>query len=279
MKFNRNVILSFTLHCLYITLTSCQIVEIEDGLIEGTIMETRSGVPFNAFLGIPFAEPPIGELRFRPPVPNQPWEGVLNCTTFGPICIQYGGGIFMSEDCLQLNVFTKNLPSNDTVELKPVIVYIHGGGFESGMAVNHGPQYLMDRDIILVTVQYRLGIFGFMAVERPDASGNQGLKDQSLSLRWVQANIRHFGGDPERVTLTGLSAGSFSATAHIVSPMSQGLFHNVIGLSGSIANQLKPASNNTGIVMEVALRVNCTIDNIDNMVSCLRNVSRIIVLL
>lgn len=132
----------------------------------------------------------------------------------------------------------------------------------------------MDRDVILVTMNYRLGAFGFMAVGRPDVTGNQGLKDQTLSLRWVQSNIHHFGGDRNRVTISGLSAGSFSATAHMISPMSQGLFQNLIGHSGSIVSQIKPDSNNTETVRELARRVNCTTQTIDGMIDCLRNVRK-----
>lgn len=270
MKFNGKVAVGLIIHILLVTTCSSQIVEIEDGLILGREMETRSGVIFNAFLGIPFAAPPIGELRFRPPIPNQPWDGILNGTVFGPMCMQAGAGPLASEDCLQLNVFSKNL--DDESILKPVIAYIHGGGFEGGTAINHGPEYLMDRDIVLVTIQYRLGAFGFMGVGTADVSGNQGLKDQSLALRWIHKNINRFGGDPDKVTITGLSAGSLSVTAHIVSPMSQGLFHNVIGLSGSISSQIKPDSNNTDIVMELARRVNCTTQTTESMISCLRNV-------
>lgn len=273
MQFDKKVLISSVVYGLLSTISSSQIIQIEDGLIEGRVMETRSGLPFNAFLGIPFAEPPIGDLRFRAPLPNQPWNGTLNCTVFGPMCKQSGSGLIGSEDCLQLNVFTKNLPFNETVQLKPVIAYIHGGGFEQGTAINHGPEYLMDRDIILVTIQYRLGAFGFMGVGTADVSGNQGLKDQSLGLRWIRNNIHHFGGDRDRVTITGLSAGSLSVTAHMVSPMSAGLFQNVIGLSGSIASQVRPDSNNTDIVMELARRVNCTTQTIESMISCLRNVS------
>ncbi|XP_037041115.1 esterase E4-like isoform X2 [Bradysia coprophila] len=275
---NRKVFVGVLAQGLLVALTVGQVIQIEDGLILGREMESRSGATFNAFLGIPFARPPIGELRFRAPVRNEPWDGILNCTTFGPVCMQAGAGAAASEDCLHLNVFTKNLPSNQTDQLKPVIVYIHGGGFEVGSAAEHGAEYLMDRDVVFVTVQYRLSAFGFMAVGRADVTGNQGLKDQTLSFRWVQENIHHFGGDRNRVTIGGHSAGSFSVTAHMVSPMSQGLFHRVIGLSGSIASgpvdaPIKRGTTNTVAVMELAKRVNCTTISVDGMVDCLRNTS------
>lgn len=273
MKSKLNVFVNLIIFYGFFTLTTCQIVETENGLIEGRQVVSRSGVSFSGFFGIPFAEPPIGELRFLVPVPKKPWDGVLNCTVFGPMCMQLGAGVFGSEDCLHLNVFTKNLPSNGTSERKPVIAFIHGGGFTAGTAMNHGPEYLMDRDIVLVTIQYRLGAFGFMALETPDIPGNQGLKDQNLALKWIQANIHHFGGDRDRVTISGLSAGSLSVTAHMVSPMSQGLFHNVIGMSGSIASQMRPVSNNIAFVKEIATRVNCTVETIDSMIDCLANVS------
>lgn len=275
MKSKLNAFVNLIIIYGFLTVTTGQIVEIEDGLIEGRQVLSRSGVSFNGFFAIPFAEPPIGELRFRVPVPKQPWDGILNCTVFGPMCMQFGAGALGSEDCLQLNVFTKNLPSNETSELKPVIAFIHGGGFTAGTAMNHGPEYLMDRDIVLVTIQYRLGAFGFMALETPDIPGNQGLKDQNLALKWIQANIHHFGGDRDRVTISGLSAGSLSVTAHMVSPMSQGLFHGVIGMSGSIASQMRPVSNNIAFVKDIATRVNCTVETIDSMIDCLSNVSKI----
>lgn len=129
MKSKRKVLVSLIIIYGCCAVTSGQIVATEDGLIEGRVVLTRSGVPFNGFFGIPFAEPPIGALRFRDPVPKTPWDGILNCTAFGPMCMQFGVGIFGSEDCLQLNVFTKNLPTNETRQLKPVIAFIHGGGF------------------------------------------------------------------------------------------------------------------------------------------------------
>lgn len=138
----------------------------------------------------------------------------------------------------------------------------------------------MDRDVVFVTVQYRLAAFGFMAVGRADVTGNQGLKDQTLAFRWVQANIHHFGGDRNRVTIGGHSAGSLSVTAHMVSPMSQGLFHSVIGLSGSIvsgtaASPIKRSKTNTAAVTELARRVNCETVTVDGMVDCLRKVRNI----
>lgn len=130
MELIRKVFVSLLVQGLLVATALGQVIEIEDGQILGGQMETRSGVAFNAFLQIPFARPPIGELRFRAPERNEPWNGIRNSTSYGPMCMQQGVGPFGSEDCLQLNVFTKNLPVNGTVQLKPVIVYIHGGGFE-----------------------------------------------------------------------------------------------------------------------------------------------------
>ncbi|KAJ6640603.1 Esterase E4 [Pseudolycoriella hygida] len=268
MKSKLNVFVNIIIACGCLYVASGRIVEIENGLIEGKKMVTRSGLSFYGFLGIPFAEPPLDDLRFREPVPKKRWDGILNCTAFGPMCMQPGEELSRSEDCLYLNVFTKNLSSN---ELKPVIAFIHGGGFSTGTAMIQGPEYLLDRDIVFVTFQYRLGSLGFMALETPEVSGNQGFKDQSLALKWIQKNIHHFAGDRNRVTLSGFSAGSLSVTAHMISPMSQGLFHNVIGVSGSIASQIQPVSNNIPFTKEVAVRVNCTVESIENMLDCLKN--------
>lgn len=252
-----------------------EVLTIEDGIIEGSYMETRSAEKFHSFLKIPFAEPPVDELRFLAPVSKRPWSGILDCTAYGPICMQPNtwGHPSISEDCLHLNVFTKNLPKTNNVGLKPVIVYIHGGGFETGSAMEHGPEYLMERDIVLVTINYRLGAFGFLAVESADIPGNAGLKDQSLALKWVQKNIERFGGDPGKVTIAGLSAGAYSVTGHMMSRMSQGLFQNVIAMSGALAWQKKLQTNNIGDVKLLAGKINCTIDTIDEIIQCLKKVS------
>jgi carboxylesterase type B len=250
MMMNRILICAFN----FIVFSKCEIIEIGDGKLEGTVMQTRKSIEFHAFLKIPYAEPPIGNLRFQPPVQNRKWEGVLNATIYGPICMQYlyDSMYGESEDCLHLNVFTKSLGNKNG--LKPVIVYIHGGvsmlqfyklsyitsvfqGFEYGAGSSNGPSYLMDRDIVLITINYRLGPFGFLALGTKEATGNMGLKDQVMALKWIQRNIIYFGGDPNSITIAGLSAGAYSTTAHMASPLSKGLFIRVISLSGAITWQ------------------------------------------
>lgn len=128
-------------------------------------------------------------------------------------------------------------------------------------------------DVVLVTVQFRLGAFGFLALETPDVPGNAGLKDQNLALKWVKRNIRRFGGDPNRVTLAGLSSGAHSATAHMISPMSKGLFHNVIAASGAFPWQRRLRTNNIDLAKTLAGRLSCNTENIDTMTSCLMTVN------
>lgn len=183
------VVRYFTVLVFFVNSVYSETLDIEDGKIEGTVMRTRTGEAFHAFLRIPFAEPPIGHLRFRSPVPKSPWTTILNCTSYGPICMQpdIWQNFPIAEDCLHLNIFTKSLSPG---VFKPVIVFIHGGAFESGSAIEHGPEYLMERDVVLVTVNYRLGVFGFLALETSEIYGNAGLKDQSLALTWIQKNIK-----------------------------------------------------------------------------------------
>lgn len=254
-------------------LTTSEIVQIEDGRLEGTLMETRRGEQFHAFKKIPFAEPPLGKLRFLPPQAKQPWSGILDCTKYGPMCAQPKPSYEISEDCLHLNVYTKNLPSAENTELKPVIAFIPGGGFRTGGAIDYGPEYLMERDFVLVTIAYRIGAFGFLALETLEASGNQGLKDQVLGLKWIQKNIRQFGGDPTKVTIAGQSAGAWSTTGHLISPMSQGLFRSAIAMSGSISWPMKFKQNNINVTKLLAERISCPLENIGDMFECLKYVS------
>lgn len=249
------------------------VVHTNDGPIEGTTMTSRLGANFNAFVKIPFAAPPINNLRFRAPQAVAPWTNTLNCTSYGPMCVQRNArpGYEISEDCLHLNVFTKGF-----TELKPVIVFFHGGGFSFGTARDQGgPQNLMDREIVLVTVNYRLGALGFLATGTEESPGNAGLKDQVMALRWVQNNIDRFGGDRARVTIAGISAGSFSVVAHMISPMSTGLFDKAIAMSGAMLNQLfrTEYAENADIIAEA---LGCARDSVAEMITCLRTVRNLI---
>ena len=231
------------------TAQSAPQVKITDGMLEGV---DESGV--YAFKGIPFAAPPVGEYRWREPQPVQPWTGIRKADHFGPRAMQLA--LFsdmnfrsdgMSEDCLYLNVWT---PAKRFDENLPVLVYFYGGGLVAG----DGSEYRYDGEsmaregIVMVTVNYRLSIFGFFAhpelsKESPfQASGNYGLLDQHAALKWVQQNIAAFGGDPENVTIAGESAGSFSVSAQMASPLSKTLFHAAIGESGSLLGNRAIAS-------------------------------------
>jgi len=221
-----------------------------NGILQGTF-DPATGV--RSFKGIPFAQPPVGDLRWKPPVPPANWEGIRRADKFGPRAMQrsiFGDMMFrsdgMSEDCLYLNVWT---PAKSTRQRLPVLVYFYGGGFQAGdgSESRYDGESMARRGIVSVTVNYRLNVFGFLAhpeltKESPQhASGNYGLLDQSAALRWVAQNIGAFGGDPGRVTIAGESAGSISVSAHMVSPLSQGLFARAIGESGSLLGALPPA--------------------------------------
>ncbi|KAJ8910437.1 hypothetical protein NQ315_016982 [Exocentrus adspersus] len=217
-------------------------VTIKQGELRGCIGTDIDGGRIISFLGIPYAKPPIGELRFKAPIPAGPWEGIRDATKEGDIC--YSRDMFLrtmagSEDCLNLNVFTKSLPERSN-PLKPVMVWIHGGAYLSGSnrTSMYGPEFLLTQDIVLVSINYRLGALGFLSSEDTTLGipGNAGLKDQTLALKWVQENISSFNGDPNNVTIFGESAGSASVHFQILSPTAKGLFHKAILQSGSALN-------------------------------------------
>uniref|UniRef100_A0A1B0GPW9 Carboxylic ester hydrolase n=1 Tax=Phlebotomus papatasi TaxID=29031 RepID=A0A1B0GPW9_PHLPP len=207
----------------------------------GLTSVTQSGNLYCSFLGIPYALPPIGKLRFEPPQPMDlsTTSNFWYFTRQSPICIQ--NPIFTDltngqEDCLYLNVYTK---STKPEKLKPVIVVIIGTWFHSGSPYDNGvnrPDYLVDEDVVVVTFNYRLGILGFLYREDAGIAGNNGLRDQQEVFKWVQKNIVAFGGDPKRVTLMGWSAGSASISYHLQAPSSCGLFHGAIMSSGTNLN-------------------------------------------
>jgi para-nitrobenzyl esterase len=218
-------------------------VKVANGTLEG-ISDKGKGV--RSFKGIPFGAPPVGDLRWKPPQPVKNWSGVRKADKFGPRCMQrpiFGDMNFrsngMGEDCLYLNVWT---PAKSGREKLPVLVYFYGGGLMAGDGSE--PRYdgesMSRKGIVAITVNYRLTVFGFfthpeLTKESPhQASGNYGLLDQHVALKWVQQNIAAFGGDPRRVTIAGESAGSFSVSAQMASPLSKGLIAGAIGESGSI---------------------------------------------
>lgn len=174
-------------------------------------------------------------LIFQAPQPPQSWQGTLDATQHGPVCPQYDINMRQyikgDENCLFLNVYTKSLQSNSKL---PVMVYIHGGGFLSGSGDSNflGPQYFLQHDVLLVTLNYRLEILGFLNLDIPEVPGNAGLKDQLAALTWVKHNIQNFGGDPDNITLFGESAGGSSVTYHLQNPRTEGLFHKAITQSG-----------------------------------------------
>ncbi|XP_017119545.1 esterase B1 [Drosophila elegans] len=192
--------------------------------------------PYFAFEGIPYAKPPVGELRFRAPQPAEPWQGVLNCTTYRSKPLQRNmllGIVEGSEDCLHLNVYVKTLKSEKPL---PVIVWIYGGGFQKGEASRdiYSPDYFMKQPVVFVSINYRLAALGFLSLKDPklDVPGNAGLKDQVMALRWISQNIAHFNGDPNNITLMGESAGAASVHVMMTTEQTRGLFHKAILQSG-----------------------------------------------
>jgi para-nitrobenzyl esterase len=216
-------------------------IKTDKGKVEGAL--TTDG-QIRAFKGIPYAAPPVGNLRWQPPQPAAKWHDTLSAHDFGHHCIQtnaYPDMVFHdpgpSEDCLTLNVWT---PTHAKPGSLPVMVWIYGGGFTAGgtSEARQDGQFLAHRNVVIVSMNYRLGIFGFFAhpeltAESPHhASGNYGLLDQAAALAWVKRNITAFGGDPNNITLFGESAGSFSVSSQMASPLSKNLIAKAIGESG-----------------------------------------------
>jgi para-nitrobenzyl esterase len=253
------------------------IVRTGDGAVRGM---TAGAV--NEFLGIPYAAPPTGNLRWRPPQPPAGWQGVRDATQFGPSCPQpqLHNATFppgpISEDCLYLNVYT---PAHSGGDLRsgdeggrPVLVWIHGGGLTEDASRNYDPAKLAADGVVAVTINYRLGALGFLAhpalASRPGGpSGNYGLMDQQAALRWVRNNIEGFGGSPYNVTIAGESAGGLSVLAHMVSAGSRGLFQKAIIESGSFALNQQPLATAEAAGEAFAAQAGCP----DQTAACLRH--------
>jgi len=236
------------------------IVDTEYGKVQGFrySVPELGGVSGSAFLGIPFAEPPVGSRRFRRPEPlRRPWSGIRYAIRKPNTCYQVPDLFFgeefpgstmwnpnteLSEDCLMLNIWvpddagSRNARRRKNNEKKPVMVWIFGGGFYSGtttLDLYDGQILAAEYDVVLVSIGYRVGALGFFCLDHPSAPCNMGLFDQLLGLQWIKSNIGAFGGDANNVTLFGESAGSVSVSLHLLSPLSRDLFHRAIMQSGS----------------------------------------------
>ena len=246
MRFSARFALSALCACCLALVTAARAdnltIKTDKGKVHGKLSADGQ---VRIFLGVPYAAPPVGPLRWKPPQPEAKWKGVRDATNFGYRCMQpqiYSDMHFRdpgeSEDCLTLNVWT---PAKNKKANLPVMVWIYGGGYIAGTTSEprQDGEHLATKGVVVVSMNYRLGVFGFfvhadLAAESPEhASGNYGLMDQTAALRWVQQNIRAFGGNPANVTLFGESAGSFSVSAQMASPLAQGLFEHAIGESGA----------------------------------------------
>nr|UUB32766.1 carboxylesterase COEA15 [Dendroctonus rhizophagus] len=210
-------------------------ISLPDGEIVGATYTTPNGIEYYGFRGIPYGKPPVGDLRFEVPQPAEPWTGVLDATDDQASCISNNNNAGESEDCLYINVYTPNLEPSTKL---PVLFWIYGGAYREGNSRKHlyGPDYLVEEDVIVVSFNYRLGPFGFLSSADEAIPGNNGMKDQLLALKWTHENIQHFGGDPDKITIFGESAGSSSVGLHLISKKSAGLFRGAILESGTSLN-------------------------------------------
>ncbi|XP_003514462.1 pyrethroid hydrolase Ces2e isoform X1 [Cricetulus griseus] len=258
------------------------------GKVRGSLVHVKdTKVGAHNFLGIPFAKPPVGPLRFAPPEPPESWSGVRDGTSQPAMCLQNDDimnleglkrikmimpPISMSEDCLYLNIYTP-AHAHEGSNL-PVMVWIHGGALIIGMASWYdGSMLAAIEDVVVVNIQYRLGVLGFFSTGDQHARGNWGFLDQVAALRWVQQNIAHFGGNPDQVTIFGESAGGISVSLHVVSPMSQGLFHGAIMQSGVALLPHLISNTSEMVFMMVANLSRCATWNSQSLVHCLRGKS------
>ncbi|KFQ48497.1 Carboxylesterase 5A, partial [Pelecanus crispus] len=237
----------------------------------------------NVFLGIPFAKAPVGSLRFSPPEPPEPWNDLRDATSYPPLCPQdlsllktaeknfkeKHPPFQTSEDCLYLSVYSP-AGSNKKDKL-PVMVWIHGGNFIFGGASRYdGSALSAYENIVVVIIQYRLGLLGFLNTGDEHARGNWAFLDQVAALRWIQENIEHFGGDPGSVTIFGVSAGSCFVFGHVLSPLSKGLFHKAISESGILIPPTKDLHLSTDLT-KIASIFKCETSSSLSLINCLRN--------
>ncbi|XP_058123504.1 esterase E4-like [Anopheles ziemanni] len=243
------------------------------GLVEGIMGESAwTGRPIYQFYNIKYAEAPVGDLRFRAPVSVLPWEGIMNATVPGRGCPQsrtISTEDPDAEDCLTLSVY-----SNDLTKSRPVMLYVHGGAFVVGSAERFGPGFLLERDIVLVVIQYRLGTLGFLSTGTEAIPGNAAMYDVLESLEWVSRHIHNFGGNPNDVTIFGESAGGHAVSAMLHSPrVREGLFHRAIIQSGTLFMPWVTCQNPTEGAYEIARIIGCPMTSAEEIDNCLKQAS------
>ncbi|XP_037092580.1 cocaine esterase-like [Pollicipes pollicipes] len=267
------------LGCLALSLAERPLVRLGDGVLRGVTLRSFEGRQYVAFKGIPYARPPVDDLRFRPPRAHPGWSGVRDAARHGATCLQFN---MMNdnikegqEDCLFVNVYSPRLPAGDGEPRLPVMVWIHGGGFVSGSgdADLYGVDFLMDEDVVVVTLNYRLNVFGFFTTDDAVAPGNVGLLDQVLALQWVRSNIARFGGDPQLVTLFGESAGGASVSLQVISPLSAGLFHRAVSQSGGASACYAVGGRQRPLALHFAAELGCPSEHSRAVLECVRRAS------
>lgn len=249
------------------------LVDLPYGTIQGREAVSPANKTFRAFQGIPYAAPPVGSLRFQAPEPPANWSGVRSTIKDGNICYSVTvESADEDEDCLYINVYTPIL-TNSSSENLPVLLWIYGGAYRTGSSQynNFGPDFLVEKDVVIVTFNYRIGPFGFLATEDEVVYGNAGLKDQVVAIKWVHDNIALFGGDPEQVTLFGQSVGGASVGYHLLYKKNQGLFRGAILQSGSPLSQFSIIGDISAraYAFDIATHINKTIDFKDNSTALL----------
>ncbi|XP_045206732.2 putative inactive carboxylesterase 4 [Mercenaria mercenaria] len=238
----------------------------------------------NIFLGIPYAEPPVGKLRFARPVSKRPWSPTrLDALRFSPACPQpvwflrrysflptYNN---TDEDCLYLNIYAPHNSADPDLKY-PVLIWIHGGSYKYGSGAEYDGRILAQEGVVVVTINYRVGIMGFLSTDDDVAPGNYGLLDQLMALKWVKDNAVHFHGDPDRITIAGQSAGGGSVSLHMFSPLAKGLFNSMIPQSGCALSPwaiYRPPHKIQTYTQSIAMSVGCTASTSSDMIACLRS--------
>jgi len=245
-------------------------VSLEKGKIKGSRLDYDFGQYYYAFKGVPYARPPVNELRFKPPQEVIHWADTLDVTEDGNLCPQFDishNEPIGDEDCLSLNVYSPKIDSKK----RAVMVYFHGGAYIMGGGASFffGPGYLLEQNVVLVTFNYRLGPLGFLSTTDKTAAGNQGLLDQIMVLKWVKENIEKFGGDSNKVTIFGEDSGAASVTLMAMSPLAKGLFHGAIALSGNALCDQYLQNEPAEASRELATKLECSTETGEAIISCL----------